>query len=81
MELGTEDPRGHSKFVQRFAYRNPAETTRRRVANSLRHFAQPARRIGSRAEAESLRHHQHEASWEMDGHFGEADGHCAAAGA
>ena len=80
MEPGTEDRCDHGKFIQRFAYRNPAETTRRRVANSLRHFAQPTRRIGSRPAAEPPRHHQREASREMDCHSGEAERHSATAG-
>src|SRR5437762_6959920 len=72
MEPGTEDRCYYGKFIQRFAYRNPAETTRRRMANSLRHFAQPARRIGSRTAAEPPRHHEHEASLRLDGFSGGA---------
>jgi hypothetical protein len=72
MELGTGDRCDRGKLIQRFAYRNPAQITRRRVANSLRHFAQAARRISSRTAAESPRHHQHDASREMDGFSGAA---------
>src|SRR5438094_6632338 len=81
MEPGTEDRCGYGKFIQRFAYRNPAETKRQRVPDSLRHFAQPARRIGSCTAAEPARHHQHEAARKMDGHSGGAVRHSAAAGA
>ena len=57
VEPGTEDRCDYGKFIQRFAYRNPAETQRQRVPDSLGHFAQPARRIGSRIAAETPRHH------------------------
>ena len=80
MEPGTEDGCDYGKFVQRFAYRNPAETMRRRMANSLGHFAQPARRIASRTAAKGRRDHQHEASREMDGFSGGPDRHSAEAG-
>ena len=53
---------------------------RRQVANSLRHIAQPTRRIGSRTATEPLRHHQCEASREMGGHSDQAKGYCAPAG-
>ena len=53
VEPGTEDRCDYGKFIQRFACRNLAKTTRRCVANSLGHFAQPTRRIGSWTAAES----------------------------
>ena len=49
----TENRCDYGKFIQRFACRNPVKTTRRCVANSLRHFAQPTRPIGSWTAAES----------------------------
>ena len=75
-----EDRCDYGKFIQRFAYRNAAETRRQRLANSLRHFAQPETRIGSRAAAEPPRRHRHKASREMDGFSGAADRHSADAG-
>ena len=63
-----EDGCNNGKFVQRFACRNRAQTTRRQMVNSLRYFAQPARRTGSRIAAESPCHHQHQAAWEMGRH-------------
>ena len=80
MELRSEDRRDYGKFIQRFAYRNPAQTTRRRVANFLRHLAQPETRIRSRAAEEPPRRRRHEAAREMDGFSGEADRHSATAG-
>jgi hypothetical protein len=43
MEPGAEDRRDHGKFIQRFACRDAAKIRRQRLANSLRHFAQPAK--------------------------------------
>ena len=65
----------YREFILRFAYRDPAETSLWRLANSLRHFKKPGRRIGSRAAAEPLRHHPCETSREMGGHSGEMNRH------
>src|SRR5438094_1923698 len=77
MELDAGDRPDKGKLIQRVAHRNAAGTKRERLANSLRHFAQPETRIRSRAAAEPLRHHHHEASGEMDGFSGAADQHSA----
>src|SRR5260370_36544663 len=79
METGTEDRCDYGQSIQRFAHRTPAQTTRR-VANSLRHFAQPETRIRSRAAAQPPRRRRHEASREMDGFSGAADRHAGDAG-
>src|SRR6476620_4836512 len=72
MEPGTAERCYYGEFIQRFAYRNSAKTTRRRVANSLRCFAQPTKRIGSCNASKQARREQHEAAREMGRYSGKA---------
>src|SRR5262249_44776174 len=73
MELVRRERRNHSKFIQRFTYRNPPGTRLQSMANCIRNFAEPAKRLGARAPAEPPRCRRCEAARKMGCHSGRTD--------